>query len=196
MDILGGKSPVHEAAKHYVQGAKIPIFLYSSHEVQSITLTSCFFEKIKYDFHMLNQMFFGLLLITLTVVIHASAQERIIQFLEWFSPYLGRKLPKLWKISATVIAVMGMLFALITEMWLWALFLLGTNEPSLHNIETALYFSATTFTSLGMGDVVLSPNWRLLGSFEATNGLLLFGWTTAFLFEVISNVYRNDRISN
>lgn len=145
---------------------------------------------------MLKQMLFAAILITATVIIHAVVQERLIQLLEKISPKLGKVFGELWKIPTTVIAVMGMLLALIAEMWIWALFLYCTNEPHLHTLEVALYFSATSFTSLGLGDITLTPEWRLLGSFEATNGLLLFGWTTAFLFEVVSNVYRNDRISN
>jgi hypothetical protein len=145
---------------------------------------------------MLYQMLFAAILITTTVIIHAIAQERLIILLESISPKLGQHFGANWKIPVTVIAVMGMLLALIVEMWIWALFLYFTNEPYLHTIEAALYFSATTFTSLGFGDIVLTPEWRLLGSFEATNGLLLFGWTTAFLFEVISNVYKNDQITN
>lgn len=144
---------------------------------------------------MFSQLFFAALLITTTVVIHAVVQERLIELLEWVSPKLGPVFGTMWKIPVTVIAVMGILFALIIEMWLWALFLYATNEPGLHSVETALYFSASTFTTLGFGDIVLTPQWRLLASFEATNGLLLFGWSTAFLFEVISNIYRNDKIS-
>ena len=143
---------------------------------------------------MFSQLIFAALLITTTVVIHAVVQERLIELLEWVSPKLGTIFGTMWKIPVTVIAVMGILFALIIEMWLWALFLYATNE-GLHSVETALYFSASTFTTLGFGDIVLTPQWRLLASFEATNGLLLFGWSTAFLFEVISNIYRNDKIS-
>jgi hypothetical protein len=53
-----------------------------------------------------------------------------------------------------------------------------------------LYFSMVTFTSLGYGDVVLPPSgWRLLASFEAANGILMFGWTTALIFFVVQHLY-------
>jgi hypothetical protein len=38
---------------------------------------------------------------------------------------------------------------------------------------------------LGYGDVVLDRQWRLFGAIEGANGLLLFGWSTAFLFDII-----------
>lgn len=144
---------------------------------------------------MLEQLIYGAVIITATVVIHAIVQENLIQFLEWFAPYASKISGRSWKIEVTIIAVMGILLALIAEMWLWAILYYKSGDPAVQTIESALYLSASTFTTLGFGDVILSPNWRLLGSFEATNGLLLFGWSTAFLFEIIFNVYRNDRIS-
>ena len=38
-----------------------------------------------------------------------------------------------------------------------------------------------TFTTLGYGDVLLNERWRILGSFEAANGIIMFGWTTAII---------------
>jgi hypothetical protein len=45
-----------------------------------------------------------------------------------------------------------------------------------------------TFTTLGYGDIVLEGNWRLFGAIEAGNGLILFGWSTAFLLSVTSRL--------
>jgi hypothetical protein len=50
------------------------------------------------------------------------------------------------------------------------------------------YFSAQNYTALGIGDVVLSERWRLLGPLEAMNGLLLFGLSTAVMFAVLSRL--------
>jgi hypothetical protein len=46
-----------------------------------------------------------------------------------------------------------------------------------------------TFTTLGYGDVTLGESWRLLGSFEAANGTIMFGWTTALIVAVVHRVY-------
>ena len=35
---------------------------------------------------------------------------------------------------------------------------------------------------------MLDHKWRLLGAIEGANGLLLFGWSTAFLFSVTSRM--------
>ena len=80
-----------------------------------------------------------------------------------------------------------MLIAVVVEAWVWgvAYRLLGVIDRS----EEAIYFSMVTFTTLGFGDVVLDPPWRVLSAFEAATGLVIFGWTTALVFEVVRRVY-------
>ena len=50
---------------------------------------------------------------------------------------------------------------------------------------TAFYHSAVNYTSLGYGDIIMSPKWRLLGPLETANGMLLFGVSTAMIFAVM-----------
>ena len=50
------------------------------------------------------------------------------------------------------------------------------------------YFAFVNYTTLGYGDVVPSAEWRLIGPITAMNGVLLFGWSTAVLFDVIRTV--------
>lgn len=72
------------------------------------------------------------------------------------------------------------LFALHTcEIWLYAVLYRVLGETS--GFEEALYFSTVTFASLGYGDIVLTPRWRMVSAIEAANGVILFAWSTAFL---------------
>lgn len=48
-----------------------------------------------------------------------------------------------------------------------------------------LYFAFVNYTTLGYGDVVPVERWRLVGPMTAMNGVLLFGWSTAVIFEVL-----------
>ena len=48
-----------------------------------------------------------------------------------------------------------------------------------------LYFAFVNYTTLGYGDVTPVPRWHLLGPMTAMNGVLLFGWSTAVIFEVL-----------
>lgn len=59
----------------------------------------------------------------------------------------------------------------------------------LPDMETAIYFSITSYTTVGYGDVVLPAPWRLLGPFEAAVGILMFGWSTGVMVTVISRIY-------
>jgi hypothetical protein len=48
-----------------------------------------------------------------------------------------------------------------------------------------VYFAFVNYTTLGYGDVVPVERWRLIGPMTAMNGVLLFGWSTAVIFEVL-----------
>jgi len=89
------------------------------------------------------------------------------------------------------IALVGrvVLFAFVAhllEIAVWAvLFLLCGEFPE---FGTAYYHSAVNYTSLGYGDVIMTPSWRLLGPLEAANGVLMFGVSTAIIFAVIQRL--------
>ena len=69
------------------------------------------------------------------------------------------------------------------EAWCWAFVYLALGEFA--TIEDALYFSVVTSTTLGYGDVVLSDGWRLLSTFEAMGGLILFAVSAAYLLALL-----------
>jgi hypothetical protein len=48
-----------------------------------------------------------------------------------------------------------------------------------------VYFAFVNYTTLGYGDITPLPAWRLTGPITAMNGILMFGWSTAVLFEVL-----------
>jgi hypothetical protein len=56
----------------------------------------------------------------------------------------------------------------------------------------ALYFAFTSYTTLGYGDVVGTPGWRLLGPMSAMTGILLFGWSTALIVQVLHHALPRD----
>ncbi len=60
----------------------------------------------------------------------------------------------------------------------------------LADLESAVYFSFVTFTTLGYGDITLSEGWRLLSGIQALNGILLVGWSTALMFAVVQKSWQ------
>jgi len=141
---------------------------------------------------MIEQFVIGTILILLTVLIHAVCLERIIRLLDVISPFCFRKMHPIWKqavLSFTALSVFGVH---IIQIWLWAFFYLAVS--ALPDFEEALYFSTSSFTTVGYGDIYLDKDWRLLSSFQSANGFLLFGWSTAFIFEVMSKIYEGEHI--
>ena len=87
--------------------------------------------------------------------------------------------------------ILGVIGALLLLHWFeaaaWATFYWGFGV--LPDFETSMYFSLTSYTTLGYGDVVLPRQWRLIGPFEAAVGILMFGWSTGVMVAAISRMY-------
>lgn len=63
--------------------------------------------------------------------------------------------------------------------------LTGNIAPALLTYDSfieRLYFSASTYASLGLGDIVPSKDMRMLASAEVLNGLVMIGWTVSFTY--------------
>ena len=71
----------------------------------------------------------------------------------------------------------------LLEIAFWAVLFMICGEFS--DFGTAFYHSAVNYTSLGYGDLIMSPSWKLLGPLETANGMLLFGVSTAMIFAVM-----------
>ncbi len=74
------------------------------------------------------------------------------------------------------------------EIGIWAIFYYVRSLFA--DFETSLYFSITSYTTIGFGDVVLPRAWRLLGGIEGVTGVLLCGLSTAFVFAIINAMFQ------
>lgn len=89
--------------------------------------------------------------------------------------------------ATLILFVVFGIFALHTaEIWTYAALYRLLGEVA--TFEGALYFSTVSFSTLGYGDIVLSPRWRLVGAIEGANGMILLAWSTAFLLTVTSRL--------
>ncbi|MEL7060930.1 MAG: potassium channel family protein [Acidobacteriota bacterium] len=125
----------------------------------------------------------GVLLTLLTVAIHIMGLVHLGQLLGiMVSPRLLTR--SLWHRSAFLsVAVLLLILLHLLGAGIWALYYCWVGE--FDGFQTALYFSVVTATSLGYGDITLSESWRLLAVFEAMSGLLLFGASTASIFQLM-----------
>jgi Ion channel len=97
---------------------------------------------------------------------------------------LGPAGMSLWnEIAIAVVIILLALFAHLVEIALWAAVFMMCGE--FHDFGLAYYHSAVNYTTLGYGDLLMSPKWRLLGPLEAANGILMFGVSTAMIFTLI-----------
>jgi hypothetical protein len=83
--------------------------------------------------------------------------------------------------------VLLMFVVAVVEVTLWALAYQALG--AIDGLEPALYFSMVTFTTLGYGEIVLDPEWRLIASCQAAIGIIMFGWTTAIVIAGVQKFY-------
>jgi len=122
-----------------------------------------------------------------TVAIHAFGTVHAVLPL---SGIWARRAPSAEKPAAVIPLtrlVSGLLLLHLLEVSLWA----GafTVFDLLPDFETSMYFSLTSFTTVGYGDVVLTTPWRLIGPIEAAVGVLMLGWSTSFIVAGVQRIY-------
>jgi hypothetical protein len=118
-----------------------------------------------------------------TLLIHGLAVTGTVRFFR-HERSLGRAGAGIWVDFPIVVVVMSLAFvAHLIDMALWAGLFLICGE--FQEFGIAYYFSAVNYTTLGYGDLIMSPSWKLLGPLEAADGALMFGVSTAMIFTVI-----------
>lgn len=132
---------------------------------------------------MISQLLIGSIIIAATTILHAAFIEAGIFGLTRFGERLATAPGYRMKTTMLVTATLWLLASHSVGVWLWAFLFIATG--AIGDLEPAIYFSLVTFTTLGYGDITLDENWRLLSALCAANGLLLFGFSTAFLVELM-----------
>ena len=141
---------------------------------------------------MLKYSLLGVLLVAITVIIHAVGTTVWLRRLSFHFADVDDlyRLPRSLRIVISTIIVLTILHTLQIIVWALAyLYLLPENV--LDSYEEATYFSFVTFTTLGYGDITLAGAWRILSGIEALNGVLLLGWSTALLFTVVQRTWKD-----
>ena len=83
-------------------------------------------------------------------------------------------------------AAVGLVAIHTAEIWLYAGLYLLLRAAS--NFESALYFSTVTYATIGYGDVLIDKSWRILGAIEGAIGVIMLGWSTAFLVSLLAQL--------
>lgn len=92
----------------------------------------------------------------------------------------------LTQMGLILIVVLGLFVIHAVQVWLYAFVYLALDE--FQTLEAALYFSTSSFTTVGYGEIYLVSRWRILSAIQSANGFLLLGWSTVFLISAISRL--------
>jgi Ca2+/Na+ antiporter len=138
---------------------------------------------------MVTKLFIAWCVMAACVAVHATG---LTATLRWASrsPSMGDN--RFWRSTGLLIRVAGWTILVhLLEIALWAfLYAWGGGLPDL---SSSFYFSAVTYTTTGYGDIVLPPEWRLVGAIEALTGILMCGWSAGFFFAVVSRMHEAER---
>jgi ion channel len=131
---------------------------------------------------MLGQFLVGSAASACNITIHALVMMVVIQVARVVS---GKTIwsPSLLLISTMIATVLVLMAAHTLEVIVWAsVYFLADAAPAGAGL---VYFAFVNYTTLGYGDIIPVERWQLLGPITAMNGVLLFGWSTAVIFEVL-----------
>ena len=132
---------------------------------------------------MMIQLMIGGAVIAITVAIHAEMMSRLILLLPRLGGLCRRHIGGFASTGFIIFGVLYIMAAHTLEVWVWAAVLMVTG--AVEGLEPAVYFSLVSFTTLGFGDITLDQDWRLMSALIGANGFLLFGWSTAYMVELI-----------
>ena len=139
---------------------------------------------------MLRQLLVGSAVSVCNIAIHGLVMATVVQM---SSRIVGakdtvRQSLRLTIVMASIATVPVLMVAHFSEVMVWSLaYVIVDAAPA---GADPVYFAFVNYTTLGYGDVIPVERWRLLGPITAMNGVLLFGWSTAVIFEVLRRTAR------
>jgi hypothetical protein len=131
---------------------------------------------------MFRQILLGAAVSVCNIAIHAFLMAAVI----WAARIAGAittSRQSLRLIAVMITTVSFLMAAHFAEVLVWSLaYAIVGAAPKGTDL---IYFAFVNYTTLGYGDVTPVERWHLLGPMTAMNGVLLFGWSTAVIFEVL-----------
>ena len=130
---------------------------------------------------MLDQFLLGGIVSISNIIMHALVMTTVVRA----TRSVGAKTlhPSLLLTGVMITVVSVLMTAHTSEVLVWSLAYMIVDAASLGT--NLVYFAFVNYTTLGYGDVTPVRDWQLLGPMTAMNGVLLFGWSTAVIFEVL-----------
>lgn len=127
-------------------------------------------------------------IVAVCLVLHVAS---IVLMAGWLVDQRAKRAETLRGVGYMVllIATFSLIIVLhMIETAIWAMFYYS--RGLFPDFETSLYFSITSYTTIGFGDVVMPRAWRMLGGIEGISGVLLCGLSTAFVFAIVNALFQ------
>jgi voltage-gated potassium channel len=133
---------------------------------------------------MLTQLVLATLMVIVTVLVHLTGLAIVLRVLRSHSRTFS--MVHVMPFTLLVTAAIGIFTIHTIEIWIYAALYLALG--AFKTFEVALYFSTSTYASIGYGDVLLAETWRIFGAIEGATGIIMFGWSTAFLVSLLARL--------
>jgi Ion channel len=142
---------------------------------------------------MLRQLLVGTAVSVCNIAIHALVMATVVQISSRIADakHTVRQSLRSTTVMITTVSIATvpvLMAAHFSEVMVWSL-AYATVEAAPAGADP-IYFAFVNYTTLGYGDVIPVQRWRLLGPMTAMNGVLMFGWSTAVIFEVLRRTAR------
>ncbi|GKX33629.1 MAG: hypothetical protein MnENMB40S_12470 [Rhizobiaceae bacterium MnEN-MB40S] len=137
---------------------------------------------------MLSQLMLGTVITLVSLLGGAFMWSALNELLLRMEPWLrgpNQHIKSFVVVSLVAISTMGMT---TFGVWLWAIIFQQMSVFS--TLEEAVYYSLVAYTTLGLGDIVVPQDLRLLGGMTGANGFLMFGLMTAMITDTLRHVRR------
>lgn len=137
---------------------------------------------------MFEQLLLGSAITLASLVGGATMWWVLNEVLLWMEPWLRRPPHPAKSLVVILMVVLSTMAMMTFGVWLWAIVFYQMLVFS--SIEEAVYYSLVAYTTLGIGDVLVPQEQRLLGGMTAANGFLMFGIMTAMVTDTLRHVRR------
>ena len=138
---------------------------------------------------LIYQIAAAFVLVTLTLWLQCGGLVAVIAWIRRGAPEIHELRPLrsavlVVRVTTAMIALQGL------EVLLWAA---GYRWLCFASWESAFYFSASSYATVGYGDVVLPSKWRMLGPLESMIGVLMCGLSASLLFAIATRLLGRER---
>ena len=142
---------------------------------------------------MIRQLLVGGVVSAINIAVHAIIMTMLVTVARSVGAKGRPYHPIVFLIAVMISTVSVLMAAHVVEVLVWSLaYSIVNAAPADANLT---YFAFVNYTTLGYGDVIPVARWRMLGPITALNGVLLIGWSTAVIFEILRRALLRTEMS-